>query len=870
MWQYLCFCLPLLVFISDTARSERIVGDRQQFRYRKDVVGPQEQRIDKMPLCVHDEIAKRDPHIVDLASQNVNTGEDKRQTSPTCANIRIHPELFSIDRKVSPYVQGRNSILSQAIKTLESVLLLVHPVQGNFRVPPNCTEYTSGVNRGKCRSPLPSQSNYVCNDFRTIPLSYIGVREVCSSSSQSSCTLQGPNGTGIPNTDYLLFVSASSRTPYCRAGSLAHASYCVLDSSDNNRPVVGHINICPSLIDSNYDIYSTILHEIIHALGYSIRLFKYYVGVSSNPGRVRFGPYGRYGIFKGPKAVEVAKSYYSCENIEGVALENEGTSNVATSHWEKRTLNNELMNAYISSDYIIFSEFTLALLEDSGWYKGNYTALSALNKRSLEWGKGLGCSFLTQRCVDKSVYPYLCDPSSDKEVCTFDHLSKGTCFTRRPGFDGCPVAVADEPEDFCCTDMNVTLKRNVESYGSNSICVDTIQSFPASCNTTGSTLPLCVEQESFTINGTNQYVVYLGDDRYRCEDDCNLATADNWVISCPPTEDIVSQSPVIKTKLPSLSPATKIDGPQNRTCSSEFYPFGLNHNDSTIPHLSQRDYSSPPVILAETCDLANRTVYINENGVISFGSPFNVHTPSSLPLNGTDEIIAPYWADVDTRRTGNIYYRQTTDPSLLFKANREIRAAFPMCGDVTIQNLLIATWHRVGYHFTKSDKINTFQCVLATSRVQSFAIFLYADGEIQWTTGDRSGGDRGFYGTEALAGINAGDGINSDTIPGSLTSSIINIAQTSNVGIPGIWMFKTCDAMDCDYLDTVCTRKCKRRYRKVRKSCKEILNETSDCLQPCTKAVKKFLKDGVGNAIWHCRNPTTLLKKLRIAYNKKC
>ena len=142
----------------------------------------------------------------------MNTGEDKRQTSPTCANIRIHPELFSIDRKVSPYVQGRNSILSQAIKTLESVLLLVHPVQGNFRVPPNCTEYTSGVNRGKCRSPLPSQSNYVCNDFRTIPLSYIGVREVCSSSSQSSCTLQGPNGTGIPNTDYLLFVSASSRT----------------------------------------------------------------------------------------------------------------------------------------------------------------------------------------------------------------------------------------------------------------------------------------------------------------------------------------------------------------------------------------------------------------------------------------------------------------------------------------------------------------------------------------------------------------------------------------------------------------------------------------------------------------------------------
>ena len=61
---------------------------------------------------------------------------------------------------------------------------------------------------------------------------------------------------------------------------------------------------------------------------------------------------------------------------------------------------------------------------------------------------------------------------------------------------------------------------------------------------------------------------------------------------------------------------------------------------------------------------------------------------------------------------------------------------------------------------------------------------------MQWTTGDNSGGNGGLGGTEALAGINVGDGVNSTTIPGSLTPSIINIAQTSNVGIPGIWMFQ--------------------------------------------------------------------------------
>lgn len=41
------------------------------------------------------------------------------------------------------------------------------------------------------------------------------------------------------------------------------------------------------------------------------------------------------------------------------------------------------------SDYEVLSEFTLAFLEDSGWYKANYTALSELNQNSLQWGRGM-------------------------------------------------------------------------------------------------------------------------------------------------------------------------------------------------------------------------------------------------------------------------------------------------------------------------------------------------------------------------------------------------------------------------------------------------------------------------------------------------
>ena len=83
---------------------------------------------------------------------------------------------------------------------------------------------------------------------------------------------------------------------------------------------------------------------------------------------------------------------------------------------------------------------------------------------------------------------------------------------------------------------------------------------------------------------------------------------------------------------------------------------------------------------------------------------------------------------------------------------------------------------------------NTFQCVLVSGVEESFVIFLYPDERIQWTTGDASLGRDGLGGTRAIAGINAG--VNSIIIPGSSSPSIVNIEKTSNVGTPGIWMFK--------------------------------------------------------------------------------
>ena len=72
----------------------------------------------------------------------------------------------------------------------------------------------------------------------------------------------------------------------------------------------------------------------------------------------------------------------------------------------------------------------------------------------------------------------------------------------------------------------------------------------------------------------------------------------------------------------------------------------------------------------------------------------------------------------------------------------------------------------------------------------SFVIFLYADDKIQWTTGKASNGTDGLGGTPAQVGFDAGDGIRYFTVPGSRTDEIINVAETSNVGIPGMWIFR--------------------------------------------------------------------------------
>uniref|UniRef100_A0A8C0IDI9 NIDO domain-containing protein n=1 Tax=Bubo bubo TaxID=30461 RepID=A0A8C0IDI9_BUBBB len=224
--------------------------------------------------------------------------------------------------------------------------------------------------------------------------------------------------------------------------------------------------------------------------------------------------------------------------------------------------------------------------------------------------------------------------------------------------------------------------------------------------------------------------------------------------------------------------------------ASMLYPYGLDQGDHKNPKLD--DGTSEEISLTVPFTFYSKeyqNLYVNNNGVISFDSQVREYTPDPFPLADGRPFVTPFWADVNNVEGGDVFYRETTDPTLLALITKNINQYFP---DIpyTATWAFVATWDHVAYYGTVSNKGNTFQAALTTNTKRSFIILNYQD--IQWTTGEASGGDpeTGLGGTPAHAGFNSGDDKNFYNIPGSQTDAIINITQTSNVNVPGRWVFQ--------------------------------------------------------------------------------
>ncbi|XP_065510658.1 sushi, nidogen and EGF-like domain-containing protein 1 [Caloenas nicobarica] len=179
---------------------------------------------------------------------------------------------------------------------------------------------------------------------------------------------------------------------------------------------------------------------------------------------------------------------------------------------------------------------------------------------------------------------------------------------------------------------------------------------------------------------------------------------------------------------------------------------------------------------------------VNNNGVVSFGVGVPEFTPEPFPLPQRP-LLAPFWADVDTRLAGDVFYRQSRQPALLARLGRDIVTAVPSPGPPPTW-AFVATWDRVTFFGAATQKVNTFQAVLATNGVNSYVMFNY--GDLSWTTGIANQGDAhtGLGGTAAQAGFNSGDPAHYATLPGSRSPRVLGVARGTNVGVPGRWIFR--------------------------------------------------------------------------------
>lgn len=131
-------------------------------------------------------------------------------------------------------------------------------------------------------------------------------------------------------------------------------------------------------------------------------------------------------------------------------------------------------------------------------------------------------------------------------------------------------------------------------------------------------------------------------------------------------------------------------------------------------------------------------LYVNNNGNVTFSQALSAFTPFNL-LTTTIPMLAPFFADVDTRGIGSglVQYGKDT---------------------LNGRNVFGVNWINVGYYGFGVDKLNSFQLIMTDRSDIAVGAFDFEFNydQIQWETGDASGGIGGLGGSSARAGWSNG------------------------------------------------------------------------------------------------------------------
>jgi leishmanolysin len=370
--------------------------------------------------------------------------------------------------------------------------------------------------------------------------------------------------TGITDADLIVFVTLRPTQNNVYAWAIG-----CLEEEKFGRTVVAQLNISPLLLDEDYRLQMGVaMHELVHALGFSSSRFDDYIDFYGNK-RQQVTKIDTLSFIDSagntqnksvmylitPEVVNQARKHFNCNDITGVPLEEWGVSGTYASHFEKRLFLNEIMTGSVgwfnpSASYAI-SQFTLAILEDSGWYRANWTRANVLL-----WGKNTGCAIPFNRCenwnLDHLESHYCTNPGAP--VCTFNLRGKGFCNVQRysndlgyyrhlsnPNWGGpdnlmdyCPFSSRLDSGECSDTTSKNGNRYAFEYYGTDSGCFESNVQSPGNVNSQDTR---CFRYKCD--NTSRTLVIVFQDTEYRCPSDesyqkiTTLPAGFNGYIACP-------------------------------------------------------------------------------------------------------------------------------------------------------------------------------------------------------------------------------------------------------------------------------------------------------------------------------------------------
>ncbi|KAL3640812.1 hypothetical protein CASFOL_015780 [Castilleja foliolosa] len=228
---------------------------------------------------------------------------------------------------------------------------------------------------------------------------------------------------GVSDADLVLLVTTRPTT----GNTLAWAVACERDQW--GRAIAGHVNVAPRHLTAEAEILlsATLIHEVMHVLGFDPHAFAHFRDdrkrrrnqVTEQAMDDKLGRMVTRVVL--PRVIMHSRYHYGAfsENFTGLELEDGGGRGTSGSHWEKRLLMNEIMTGSVDTRSVV-SKMTLALLEDSGWYRANYSMADRL-----EWGRNQGTEFVISPC-NHWKGAYRCN-STQFSGCTYNREAEGYC-----------------------------------------------------------------------------------------------------------------------------------------------------------------------------------------------------------------------------------------------------------------------------------------------------------------------------------------------------------------------------------------------------------------------------------------------------------